>query len=76
MYNPFGDQIVGSVVDNLRRWATQGNRKAYVIYVNPVCRRRFDLATEFQVLVNEGGLCVWRLQDASIHGGSPAGTGQ
>jgi SAM-dependent methyltransferase len=63
MYNPFGDQVVDSVVGNLQRWTTQSNKRAFVIYADPACRMRFDSAAAFEILVDQDGLCVWRLQD-------------
>ncbi len=63
MYNPFGGQVVDSVLRNLRNWAAQYSKKAFVIYVNPVCRARFDSVPEFGIVVDQEGLCIWRLQN-------------
>jgi len=62
MYNPFKDIVVDAVLRNLRQWAQQSYSKAFVIYVNPACRNRFDSAPEFEVVVDQDGMCIWRLQ--------------
>lgn len=42
MYNPFGEDVLRRVLQNLRKSLTQMRREVFVIYSNPVFARLFD----------------------------------
>jgi SAM-dependent methyltransferase len=42
LYNPFGGDLFGQVVSNIRDGVKRGKRPVRVVYVNPVCRDVLD----------------------------------
>jgi SAM-dependent methyltransferase len=65
MYNPFGKPVMESVVRNLVKWGKTATNLAFVAYVNPIYREPFESAPEFQVILKNKNLCVWKFRNVS-----------
>lgn len=61
MYNPFGKSVMLDVIENLAEWRRRYSRRAFVVYINPVCRGEFDSSPLLQSLVRTPDLGIWKL---------------
>jgi SAM-dependent methyltransferase len=65
MYNPFGCPVMDSVIKNLLMWRQTTNKMAFIAYLNPKYRDKFDVVPEFSQVLSEGRVCLWRLDRAA-----------
>jgi SAM-dependent methyltransferase len=63
MYNPFESPVMDSVISNLLGWRKQSQKAAFIVYVNPTCRKQFELLPEFESIVDREGCCIWQLRN-------------
>ena len=70
-YNPFGRRIMQIVIEHIERSLARHPRDAYIIYVDPECRRIMDDSTRWQTVREQDTYLIYQHQDdrppASCH---------
>lgn len=61
MYNPFDGEVMSKVVSNLK---VAPQPPAYIIYCNPVCAGLLGTMSEYQLILDEPQVMVWRCRRA------------
>jgi SAM-dependent methyltransferase len=60
LFNPFGDEVMGRVLENVRRSFEGEPREIILVYMNPRCKRLFDEASFLKRTADKGWFAVYR----------------
>jgi SAM-dependent methyltransferase len=59
-FNPFGDEVMARVLDNVRRSFEEDPREIILAYMNPRCKNVFDLAPFLEKAADRGWFAVYK----------------